>query len=73
MNNNIFYNTSFTITDNNLELLIYISYNHSGLMAEDDLGLLGLGLTLHAGSRVVRQLRGKPDKGGLGYVDGRCR
>jgi len=58
----------FTIKEGDFELPIYLSYNHSGLLAEEDPGLVGLGWTLHAGGMVVRQLRGKPDEGSLGYV-----
>ena len=32
--------------------------------------MAGLGWTLHAGGMIVRQLRGKPDEGSLGYVAG---
>ena len=60
----------FTIQEAGFELPIYLSYNHSGLLAEEDPGLVGLGWTLHAGGMIVRQLRGKPDESSLGYVGG---
>lgn len=58
----------FTIKEGGYEFPIYLSYNHSGLLAEEDPGVVGLGWVLHAGGSVVRQLRGKPDEGSLGYV-----
>ena len=60
----------YTIKEAGFELPVYLSYNHSGLLAEEDPGLVGLGWTLHAGGMIVRQLRGKPDEGSLGYVAG---
>jgi YD repeat-containing protein len=61
----------YTIQIDDFEVPIYLSYNHSGLLAEEDPGLVGLGWTLHAGGRVIRNLQGKPDeKSGLGYLGG---
>jgi len=59
----------FTIKEGDFEYPIQLSYNHSGLMAEDDPGLVGLGWTLEAGGRVVRQVRGKIDEGTNGYLN----
>ena len=61
----------FTIREGNYELPIYLSYNYSGLLSEEDPGIAGLGWTLHAGGAIVRQLRGIPDEtSGIGYVGG---
>ena len=60
----------YTIKEGDIELPIYLSYNHTGLLAEEDPGLVGLGWSLHAGGMIVRQLRGIPDENGLGYLGG---
>ena len=62
----------YTIKVDDFELPIYLSYNYSGLLAEEDPGMAGLGWTLNAGGMVIRQLRGRPDEevGGMGYVRG---
>ncbi len=58
----------FTINEGSFKLPIYLSYNHSGLLAEEDASVVGLGWTLHAGGMIIRQLRGKPDEGSSGYL-----
>lgn len=60
----------FTIDVNGYQLPISLSYNNGGLLAEEDAGVVGLGWTLNAGGRIIRQLRGKPDEGSNGYVAG---
>lgn len=61
----------FTIKEGGFELPIYLSYNHSGLLAEETPGITGLGWTLHSGGRITRELRGRADEEhSYGYIGG---
>lgn len=58
----------YTIQIGNFEWPIYLSYNYSGLMAEEDGGQLGLGWSLSAFGQITRQVLGNPDESSLGYL-----
>ena len=47
---------------------INLSYNYSGLVAEEDAAIVGLGWTLNATGVITRQVFSKPDESLLGYI-----
>lgn len=51
----------FTISHNDIEVPISLSYHGGGIKVDDECGLVGLGWTLNAGGVVSRIVRGMPD------------
>lgn len=51
----------FTISYNDIEVPISLSYHGGGIKVDDECGLVGLGWTLNAGGVVSRIVRGMPD------------
>ena len=58
----------YTIKVGGLELPINLTYAHSGLLIEEEAGVVGLGWTLNAGGMITRQIRGEADESTLGYI-----
>ena len=58
----------YTIKVNDFEWPIYLSYNYSGLLAEEDPSMVGLGWNLNATGVITRQIIGRPDEDPLGYL-----
>jgi hypothetical protein len=52
----------YTIEVGGFQWPIYLSYNYSGLVVEQDPPMTGLGWDLIAGGRITRQIRGIPDE-----------
>ena len=52
----------FTISHNDIEVPISLSYHGGGVKVDDECGLVGLGWTLNAGGVVNRIVRGMPDE-----------
>ncbi len=52
----------FTITYNDIEIPVSISYHGGGVKVDDEAGSVGLGWTLNAGGVVNRIVRGMPDE-----------
>lgn len=56
----------YTIKVADFEWPIYLSYNYSGLLVEEDPGLTGLGWDLMANGRITRSINGVPDERDIG-------
>ncbi|MBD1261603.1 RHS repeat protein [Maribacter polysiphoniae] len=56
----------YTIKVKDFEWPIYLSYNYSGLMVEEDPGYTGLGWDLMATGRITRDIKGIPDEMDVG-------
>ena len=52
----------FTITHNDIEVPVSLSYHGGGIKVDDECGIVGLGWTLNAGGVVSRIVRGLPDE-----------
>ncbi len=52
-----------TAKSKSITMPIELSYETSGIKAEQDVTVVGLGWTLHAGGTVSRAVRGNPDEG----------
>ena len=52
----------FTITHNDIEVPVSLSYHGGGIKVDDECGIVGLGWTLNAGGVVSRIVRGMPDE-----------
>lgn len=52
----------FTITHNDIEVPVSLSYHGGGIKVDDECGIVGLGWTLNASGVVSRIVRGMPDE-----------
>lgn len=52
----------FTISYNDIEVPVSLSYHGGGIKVDDECGVVGLGWTLNAGGVVNRIVRGMPDE-----------
>ena len=52
----------FTITHNDIEVPVSLSYHGGGVKVDDECGVVGLGWTLNASGVVSRIVRGMPDE-----------
>ncbi len=52
----------YTIKVKDFEWPISLSYNYSGLLVEEDPGVIGLGWDMIASGRITREIRGIPDE-----------
>ncbi|WP_378185825.1 hypothetical protein ACE939_12015 [Aquimarina sp. W85] len=61
----------YTIKVGEFEYPISLSYNYSGLVVQEDVGLVGLGWSLNGLGLITRQINGNPDESmSFGYIGG---
>ncbi len=58
----------YTIQEAELQLPIFLNYQHNGLVVDQIPGHLGMGWNLSAGGMITRQMRGRPDEDPNGYI-----
>jgi len=58
----------YSISEGGVTVPVSLSYNYSGLMADEKSSTTGLGWSLMAGGIITRKVNGKPDE--IGYLNG---
>ncbi|QSS96333.1 hypothetical protein [Psychroflexus sp. ALD_RP9] len=60
----------YSIGTPDLTLPIALKYHSQGVMVNETASSVGISWSLSAGGSISRQIRGKPDDGGVGYLNG---